>query len=60
MSNNFDSKLRQRFLGENYSIWRLGLLNDSITYWSENTAHAATFANDARSHRSRHVGLTTE
>lgn len=38
MSEDFDSKRRQRFLDEDYFNWRLGLLNDSIAYWSENTA----------------------
>jgi len=38
MSEDFDSKRRQRFLGEDYFKWLMASLSDDVTYWLENTA----------------------
>lgn len=38
MSEDFDSKRRQRFLGEDYFDWRLILLDENIDYWSHHIA----------------------
>ncbi|MBO7819332.1 PoNe immunity protein domain-containing protein [Burkholderia pseudomallei] len=48
MSDDFDLARRQRFLGEDYFKWRLGLLNDTITYWSENTAPTGSTENERK------------
>ncbi|HDR9226755.1 TPA: DUF1911 domain-containing protein [Burkholderia vietnamiensis] len=38
MNDDFDSKRRQRFLGEDYFKWLMESLSDDVAYWSENIA----------------------
>ncbi|MCA7888982.1 DUF1911 domain-containing protein [Burkholderia contaminans] len=55
MSEDFDSKRRQRFLGEDYFKWRLGLLDEGITYWSENTAPTGSTENERKALTQRYL-----
>ncbi|KVP96836.1 hypothetical protein WJ97_13230 [Burkholderia ubonensis] len=48
MSDDFDSKRRQRFLGEDYFKWMLKSLNDNIAYWSENVAPTGSTENERK------------
>ncbi|WP_230960426.1 PoNe immunity protein domain-containing protein [Burkholderia pseudomultivorans] len=55
MSEDFDSKRRQRFLGEDYFKWRLSLLDEGITYWSENTAPTGSTENERKALTQRYL-----
>lgn len=48
MSEDFDSKRRQRFLGEDYFNWLLTSLSDNVTYWSENIAPSGETENERK------------
>ncbi len=55
MNEDFDSTRRQRFLGEDYFKWRLGLLDEGIAYWSENTAPTGSNENERKALTQRYL-----
>jgi len=55
MSEDFDSKRRQRFLDEGYFKWRMELLDDNIAYWSENIAPNGSDENEQKALAQRYL-----